>query len=214
MKREIAYVPLLGLLMASLLFGFPSRCLAAEGNQPAPATARAVMEKLTQDVISILRDAKLSPEEKRQKVQDLAIADINFEIMARLSLGRPWRDITDDQRARYSREFQQHVINTYGQMTDHYTDEDVKIVGDRQESDGDWTVQTSIIGDQDGTRKEVAKVDYRLRNKENQWKVVDFTIDGVSLISNFRSQFQEIMSNGGIEHLIKLLHDKNAADAK
>jgi phospholipid transport system substrate-binding protein len=188
---------------------------ADKADPPPPPTARALMEKVTQDVIGILRDAKLSPDEKRQQIKQIAGDNINFNVMARLSLGRPWRDITDVQRAQYVEEFRQHVANTYKHTTDNYTDEDVNIVGDHQESDSDWTVQTSIVGNKNGgPRKEVAKVDYRLRKHDDQWKVIDFTIDGVSLIVNFRSQFQEIMSNGGIDHLIKLLHDKNAANEK
>jgi phospholipid transport system substrate-binding protein len=60
----------------------------------------------------------------------------------------------------------------------------------------------------------VAKVDYRLRKQDNQWKVIDFTIEDVSLVTNFRSQFQDTMSNGGIDQLLKLLHEKNTANGK
>ena len=191
-----------------------SSLVSADDTPPAP-TARQVMQKIVADVIGILRDPKLSAEDKRQKVQQIAYDNINFQTMARLSLGRPWRDLTDDQRTRYSAEFKQHVSNTYGHTTDNYNDEDVNVVGDHQEADGDWTVQTSIVGSENGgPRKELVKVDYRLRKQDDQWKVIDFTVDGVSLISNFRAQFQEIMSDGGIEQLIQLLHDKNAANDK
>jgi len=173
------------------------------------------MEKVTSDVLAILRNSSLSPDQKREQVRKIAEDRINFYIMARLCLGRPWRDITDAQRTQYCDEFKQHIISTYGHTTDDYADQDVTVIGDHPESDGDWTVRTDIVGSKDGgPRKKVAKVDYRLRKQENEWKVIDFTIDGVSLIANFRSQFQEIMSNGGINELIKRLHDKNVANEK
>src|SRR5258706_6496828 len=115
--------------------------------------------------------------------------------MARRSLGRYYRDLTEAQRAQYPPAFRKHVTNTYRHTTDHYTDEDVNVIADRKEPDGDWIVQTRIIGSKDNRPgQEIAKVDYRLRSKDGQWKVIDLTIDGVSLVANFRSQFQEIMT--------------------
>jgi len=90
----------------------------------------------------------------------------------------------------------------------------VGVVGARPhrcvEADGDVTVLTKIIGDKDGKRQDLAKVDYRLR-KRGEWRVIDVTVEGVSLVANFRSQFQSIMANGGINRLLSLLHEKNAA---
>ena len=53
-------------------------------------------------------------------------------------------------------------------------------------------------------------VDYRLRQTDGTWKIIDVIIEGVSLVSNYRSQFQEIMTNGGIDRLLGLLREKNA----
>jgi phospholipid transport system substrate-binding protein len=180
-------------------------------DQP-PSTARATMEQVTKEVLAVLRDPNLSADEKRDKVKEIAYANLNFEVMARLSLGRYWRGLTDDQRTQYLQEFKEHLTNTYGHTTDNYAGEDVQVISDRAEQDGDVTVQTRITGTKDNKpNEEIAKVDYRLRKQDDQWKVIDFTIDGVSLVANFRSQFEEIMSEGGIDELLKRLHDKNAA---
>jgi phospholipid transport system substrate-binding protein len=192
-----------------------SAARAADQKDAPPATARAVMEKVTADVLAILRTPNLSADQKREKVRQVAYDNINFDVMARLSIGRSWRDMNDAQKSQYQQEFKQHVTNTYGHTTDDYTDEDVKVIADRPEQDGDYTVQTRITGTKEGKpNQEIAKVDYRLRKQDNQWKVIDFTIDGVSLVANFRSQFQEIISDGGVDHLLKLLHDKNASNDK
>jgi phospholipid transport system substrate-binding protein len=184
---------------------------AADPNPAPPPSPRAVMDKAIQDAMTLLRDPKLSADQRREKVKQIAYDNLNFEVMARLCLGRSGRDLSDAQRTQFQQEFRQFVTNTYGATTDSYTDQDVKIVGDRQEPDGDWTVQTQIISTSD---KKAIPVDYRLRKLDNQWKVIDFTVDGVSLVANFRSQFQDAISNGGIDHLIKLLHEKNAGNAK
>jgi phospholipid transport system substrate-binding protein len=192
----------------ALCFGTIWQSRAAD---PAPTNPRQLTEKVVQQALTILRDPKLTAAEKRDKIQQIGYDNLSFEVMARLSLGRYYKNLTDAQKSQYAEAFKQHVTNTYRHTTDHYTDEDIKVTGDRKEADGDWTVQTQIV---DNKGAQVVKVDYRLRSKDNQWKVIDLTIDGVSLVSNFRSQFQDIMANGGIDKLIQLLREKNAANDK
>jgi phospholipid transport system substrate-binding protein len=183
---------------------------AATASAPA---ARALIEKVLGEVETVLRDPKLPRTEKQGKVRAIAEATIDFETMGRLAMGSNWRDLTEAQRADFTREFRQHVINTYAHFTDDYTDQDLAVAADTAETRGDWTVQTKIVGTKDGVRQEVAKVDYRLRPKDGQWKIIDITIEGVSMMSNFRSQFQDIMTSGGIDKVLKLLREKNAAGA-
>ena len=202
---RIAFVSVL--LMLAVCFGSAVWSAAAD----RPGTPRGVIENVVREALAILRDPKLSTEDKRQKVEQIAYDNMNFDVMSRLSLGRYYRDLSDAQRAQYAEAFKQHVTNTYRHTTDHYTDEDVKIIGDRKEQDNDWTVPTQIV---DSTGKLVAKVDYRLRSTDSQWKVIDLTIDGVSLVQNFRSQFQHVMANGFINNLLQLLREKNAANDK
>ena len=207
-RRHVAPVPFYWLLASGFWLLPPAQ---AAPPATAPDRPRAVAEKIVSGVLTVLRDPKLSKPEKGQKVQQIAQDNMDFTTLARLSLGAPWRKITDDQRARFTEEFRKHVINTYRHTTDDYTDEDIQVTADRIESDGDATVLTRITGTKDnGARGEVAKVDYRLRQKDGQWKIIDVIIDGISLVSNFRSQFQEIITNGNVDKLIQLLHDKNA----
>ena len=174
-----------------------------------PTTPRAIIEKVTADVLTVLRDPKLTKEEKAQKVRAIADEEIDFETLGRLSMSRYWRDLSDEQRKTFVAEFKKHISETHGHVLDEYVDEDVSVTGDRQEERNDWTVQTRIMGNKDGAKKEVARVDYRMRNKDGRWKIIDVTIDSVSMVANFRSQFQEIMPNGGFERVMKLLREKN-----
>jgi phospholipid transport system substrate-binding protein len=204
------------LLVTSVLCVAAGNTLVHAADQTAPAqTARGVMEKVIHDALAVLRDSSLSADQRRTKVQQIAYDNLNFEVMGRLSLGKFYRGLTDAQKTAYQKEFKELVTNTYGHTTDDYTDEDVKVASDRTEQDGDATVQTHITGTKNGKAgQDVATIDYRLRNTSNQWKVIDFTIDGVSIVSNYRSQFADVMSNGGIDQLLKMLHDKNAAGGK
>jgi phospholipid transport system substrate-binding protein len=203
-----------GGLVWCALVGALSGFLSGAAAPPAattPASARAVIEKLTREVLVILRDSTLARPQQRRQITNLAYGILDFDTLSRLTLGLNWRSLTAAQQTDFVREYRQHLANTYGHTTDEYTDEDIAIASDRAETNGDWTVLTRIIGTKDGTRQEIAKVEYRLRKKDDAWKIIDVTIDGVSLMANFRAQFQEIMANGGIDRLLKLLRDKNAA---
>jgi phospholipid transport system substrate-binding protein len=178
-------------------------------------TARAVIQKVLGDVLAILRDTSLAKPDKGQKVRQIAYDQMDFQTLSRLTMGRHWREISDAQQKDFIKEFRQHMSATYGHAIDHYTDEDINITADRREANGDWTVQTRIVTKKDGGgNQEQARVDYRLRQTDNRWKVIDVTIDGVSMVANFRAQFQDIMANGGIDRLLKVLREKNATPEK
>jgi phospholipid transport system substrate-binding protein len=200
-------------LLAAAMVLLASTAAPVRAADTAPG-AKAVIEHVTQAALAVLRDKSLSATERRQKTRQIAFDSMDFNVLSRLAMGRYWRNLTDAQRAEFVVEFKKRVAGTYGHTSDEYTDEDIKVAADRQESDGDWTVQTKIIGTKDGTRQEIAKVDYRLRQKDSQWKIIDVTIDNVSLAMNFRSQFQDIMNNGGFDQLMKVLREKNASDEK
>jgi phospholipid transport system substrate-binding protein len=138
---------------------------------------------------------------------------MEFDTTARMALGPSWRTLSDEKKKEYSEEFKKRLIISYSHTTDEYTDEVINVLKSRPESNGDFTVETQITDPSQG-KKEVAKVDYRLRAKNGALKIIDVTIDGVSLITNYRSQFQEIMANGGIEKLLQMLRDKNAKGEK
>ena len=178
--------------------------------QPAVADdgAQQVVRQLTDKVIGVLQDKSASAEAKRGKIRDIVIDYIDFETMSQLTLARNWKPLSDDQKQQFVQEFKEHLAVTYGRNVESYNNEKVQITGDRDAGRGDWIVTTKILRPAGGGD---ILVDYRLRKKDGTWKVIDLVIERVSLVSNFRSQFQEIMANGGIDKLLKQLHEKNAA---
>jgi phospholipid transport system substrate-binding protein len=224
MFKRFGGMAVLGLVL-SLVFALGATPTTAPTTAPATspaaddpasaATARSMVEKLLSQVTTILRDPKLTKAQCSQKVREIAYGNIDFPTLARLTVAQNWRTLTAQQQSDFVEQFRTHLAVTYAHITDDYDNEDLLAVGDRQESNGDWTVMTTIVGKKTGDPKQdVTKVDYRLRKADNRWKVIDVTIEGVSLVANFRAQFQDIISNGGFDHLLQLLKDKNAADAK
>jgi phospholipid transport system substrate-binding protein len=159
-------------------------------------------------VIAVLQEKGLSADAKREKIRGIVQGYVDFPTMARLVLARNWASLTEAQKSEFIEEFKQHLSVVYGKNVESYNNEKVQITGDRDEGRGDWTVQTKIVRPQGGAD---ILVDYRLRDLNGEWKVIDLIIERVSLVSNFRSQFQDVMANGGIERLLQLLREKNAA---
>jgi phospholipid transport system substrate-binding protein len=103
-------------------------------------------------------------------------------------------------------EFKKHLALTYGNNLDNYHDEKVSVIGDREEARGDWTVKTKILR---GGPDDI-EIDYRLRQANGDWKIIDFIIEQVSLVANYRSQFQDILSSGSPDKVLQLLRERNA----
>jgi phospholipid transport system substrate-binding protein len=173
---------------------------------PAAESPRAVVEGTTSAVITELADKSLSTDDKRRRVEEIVYARVDFDTLSRLVLGRYWNELHEAQRSEFQREFKENLSATYGRNVESYKNERVTIIDDRQEARGDWTVRTRIV--RNGPND--ISVDYRLRQTGGTWRIIDVIIEGVSLVSNYRSQFQEIMTNGGAERLLKLLKEKNA----
>ena len=171
----------------------------------AAAGPRDVVRQLGDEVLGVLRDKSVSSDVKRERILEISRRGVDFETLSRLVLARNWSRLTPDEQARFQEEFRRHLAVTYGNAVDNYRNETMVITGDREEARGDWTVKTRIPrgGDE-------ILVDYRLRQVNGEWKIIDFIVEGVSLVSNFRSQFQDLLASKSPKELIDLLHEKNA----
>lgn len=180
-------------------------------SSPPPVAAaaegpRAVVEATTDAVLAVLRNGALTSEDKRHRIEDIVYTRVDFETLSRLVLARNWSTLSAAQQAEFVREFKRHLSLTYGKSVDSYKNERVAVLSEREEARGDWTVKTKIVR---GGPDDIA-LDYRLRQTDGTWRIIDFIIEGVSLVSNYRSQFQEVLARDGAERLLELLRDKNA----
>jgi len=170
------------------------------------AGPREAMQETIDQVIAVLNDDALDTEERRESIEKIAYDRFDMYTMSRLVLARSWKRFSPEQRERYVAEFKEYLANNYGGRISRYDQEQVEILTTRDEQRGDVTVQTRIVGGEfDGTR-----IDYRMRQKDGVWRVIDVVIEGISMVSNFRDQFKEVLSRGGPDHLLTKLQEKNA----
>lgn len=182
---------------------------AAAVKAPANAALTEAPRKLIDDtavkIVAILA-RKSDPTEKRvSEIEAIAYELFDFTTMSKLVLARNWRKLSNDQRATFVREFKRHLSHTYGTRLDRYDQERVDVYAAQVEQRNDVSVKTRIVGGQfDG-----AEISYRLRQQAGKWRIIDVVIEGVSLVSNYRSQFQEVLNTGTIDDLLAKLRDKN-----
>jgi phospholipid transport system substrate-binding protein len=165
-----------------------------------------VVEQTTSGVVGVLSQQDLPTDEKRRRIEQIVYGSIDFDTLSKLVLARNWTRLTPAQQVQFTEEFKKHLSLTYARNIEGYKNEKVQVVGDREEARGDWTVKTRIVRQS----AEPIEVDYRLRSRDGTWRIIDVIIEGVSLVSNFRSQFQGIVANEGPARLLDLLKEKNA----
>jgi phospholipid transport system substrate-binding protein len=173
--------------------------LIAPASAPAgpEEDARAVVEQTSVEVLDSLADKSIAHSERIAKLTAIAEQRFDLKLMSGLILGRNRSKLSPDQQDEFLAEFKRHLTVTYGDSLEKYSGEKVEIMQSRPEASGDVTVKTGIT------------VDYRLRAKPGPWRVIDIFIEGVSVVQNFRTQVQEIVSTQGADQLITILREKN-----
>jgi phospholipid transport system substrate-binding protein len=196
MNRTILAV---SLLCAALIV--PAAALAG----PTPEeTIRSIVDS----VVAVLTDEALDGDAKVGKLEGQLDTCCMFETTSKLVLARSWKTFTPEQQTEFVDLFKRYLIATYGKNVDVYAGETVAITGGREETRGDYTVQTRV--DRGGGDKDLL-VDYRLRkNEDGLWRIIDVIGEGISLVANLRSQLQEVMSSGGAEKVLDTLRKKAA----
>ena len=191
-------------LLTAMALLFPLAAAAAPASDADRDAAKAAVDATVDSVMAVLNDEALPIEQKRNAIEAIAYERFDFNTISKLVLARNWRRMTPAQREQFEQEFKRHLSVTYGDSLDRYGDETVEITDSRAERNGDVTVRSRILSEGDPLA-----VDYRLRSRNGSWYVIDVIVEGVSLLSNFRSQTQEIISAEGPEGLIQKLREKN-----
>ncbi len=193
-------------LMAWLLLTGSLSAATQRADADQVAAARQVVAGVMDQVLAALSDGKLSDDQRLQQIEAVAYANFDFETMAKLVLARNWKTFSKEERVRFVAEFKNLLARTYGSRLQRYSDEGVEVVGARGELRGDVTVQTRIVGGNfDG-----ATVDYRMRERKAVWKAIDAVVEGVSLVSAYRTQFREVLSGGSPAELLERMSEKNS----
>ena len=189
--------------------------LAASLGASAVVTEPDVLIKNTaQEVLAIVKQDKDIRAGNQKKILALVDAKVlpnfDFERMMRMAVGKGWRGATPEQKKTLVSEFRNLLVRTYANAFTRFQDQTVEVKPIKMSSGADEvTVKTLIL--KPGAQS--IAVDYEMEKTAEGWKVFDLTVEGASLVTTYRSTFSDQVQQAGIDGLIKMLADKNAANS-
>lgn len=187
-----------------------SLCLALCLALPAVVHAGPATDQIRETVdavIAVLNNKELKKpnrkQERRKKIRDIVNKRFDFEEMAKRSLGQAWAKRTPEERKAFVALFSDLLQNTYIRKVERYERQSVAYTEERV--DGQYAVVRTKVS----TEKEVdIPVEYRIFREKDKWEVYDIIIEGVSLVNNYRNQFNSLLRSGSFDDLLKKLREK------
>jgi phospholipid transport system substrate-binding protein len=183
----------------------------AQDVKAVASTPDGLVKFVVDDVMTTIKNDKAIQSGDLRKINALVDQKIlpysDFQKTTRMSMGRNWSKASPAQQALITQEFKVLLIRIYGGALAQVKDQKVQYKPFRGSADDtDVVVRTAVVG-----KGEPIQLDYRLEKGATGWKVYDINILGAWLVESYRNQFNDQVSKGGIEGLIKFLQDRNTA---
>ena len=189
------------MLLAALVAGRAAGATEISPLDLVRDTSSRMLSALHDEQDSIAKDS----DRLYELVSTIVLPYFDFERMSQWVLGKNWRKATPEQRAAFVEQFRILLVRTYGRALSEYADEKIiylPFVDDGKS--GTVTVRTEI--EQAGA---TIPISYSMYNSKDGWKVYDVAISGVSLVTNYRSSFGNVISKEGMDSLIRQLSARN-----
>src|SRR5512135_2806249 len=155
----------------------------------------------------VLKDPRLKPaakvKERRDQLKQILFARFDFTEMAKRALGSNWRRRTPQEQEEFVHLFTEVLERAYADIIESYTDEKITYTNER--IDGTYADVGSKIQTSKG---EEYTLNYKAHLVSNEWKVYDVVAENVSLVNNYRSQFNRVISHASYDELVRRLKDK------
>ncbi len=162
-------------------------------------TAKAGVDK----VVAVASDKSLELPVKKEKIRELVGEFFDFKVLSRLTLGRHWKKFKPEQQQEFVKLYRTLLENVYMDRILAYTDEKVVFEKEIMHSDKKAEVQSKVM-----TSAAQIPIHYRMVIRGKEWKVYDVVIEGVSMVRNYRSQFNEIMAKESADQLLDTLRKR------
>jgi len=185
-------------VLASVLLAFTAAQLTTVPSAWSLSTPMETVNEVVNKSLPVLRDKRTPLPQRRRQLRSLLEQRFDFADMSRIALGYHWKELNVTQRAQFTQLFTAFIENAYLSKIQDYSGQDVKVLGQNSEGDGFARVKTQIV--QQG--KQPIKVDYLLRDMSGDWKIYDVTVDAISIIANYRNQFNRVINDQGFAKLM------------
>ena len=203
-------------LGALFLFAFAVSASAQTLVTPptSPNDAMASVKTVIDQSIVVFKDKQISAPDREQKLRGIAESHFDFREMAKSAIGYHWRTLTPAQQAEFVPLFTTFIEDAYLSRIESYSVEKVNqqiqssmIQFVKETSTGpeySEVYSTVVLKD----RKDPIAVNYLMRNDGGEWKIYDITIDAISVIANYRNQFNRVLNNDGYDKLVSIIRQK------
>jgi phospholipid transport system substrate-binding protein len=190
-------------LALATLIAFPA--LAQESpDQTVKRVSEETVQAIKADPKIIAGDAARIREVIEQKL----LPNFDFTRMTALAMGRNWKQATPEQQKQLTDEFRTLLVRTYSNALTQYRDEKIEVRPLRADANAsEVTVRSEVIR----PGRPPVQIDYGMTRTPQGWKAYDVIVGGVSLVSNYRDEFNEQVKTSGVDGLIRTLADKNRA---
>lgn len=188
--------------------------LASAGPVQAQPAPEALVRQISVEVLDSVKADKAIQAGDVGRIIALVDAkvmpSVNFEVMTRSAVGPQWRSATPEQRTRLQAEFKTLLVRVYAGALTQIKDQTVEVTKTQPvPGSTQVVVQSEVRG-----KGESIKLDYRLDNQAEAWKIIDVNVGGIWLVQSYRTQFAQEITKGGIDGLIGTLAERNKAAAK
>src|SRR5438874_11411232 len=175
----------------------------------ALAATEVIPESLVRQALDVA-DTALTPLDEARKAfrseEEKVLPYIDFDQATRLAVGRAWRQASPEQQKRLVSEFRNMLVRTYSNAISAYQGQTLKVLPSRGKQDPEeTTVRTQFVR----AGGQPLPIDFTMHQKDGTWKVYDIVVEGVSLVMTYRSEFDAVVKQQGIDGLIKALATKN-----
>ena len=197
------------LLSLITCFFLATSMVASAENMSEPQTlVKNASDKMLKALEDNQAELEKSPEKIYSLVEDILMPYFDFEKMSKLALGKNWRQLDKEQRVQFVEEFRLLLIRTYSTAMLEYTNEEIRLLPIRDDvSRKRVTVPMEVI---QPAGPSIPMALSLFQNDSSEWKVYDVKIDGISLVTNYRSSFATEIRNKGVDSLISDLAERNA----
>ncbi|VAY87488.1 Putative periplasmic protein [hydrothermal vent metagenome] len=170
-------------------------------------TIKTEFQKVSQEIISVVQNKKLMKNDRNNIIIKTIVPMFDFELMAKLSLGKQWKKITKTKQNKFIELYVKRMKKSYSSKIDKYTNEKIVINSIKKVKRNRVVLNTSLLND--GDSLEVIYKFYKpnIQKKEKQaWLVYDVVISGVSIVRTDKAQFKAVLKDNSIDELMDRLN--------
>lgn len=195
-----------GAMVSVLLVFFTAHALAKDSRSP-----EQIVEENASKLFSVLNNERerlrANPDLLNELIQETVLPVLDMVSMGKLILGKYWKQASEEQRSSFIQEFKDMLIRIYAKSMLEFGHAQVKVLHNQEQQGKYHTVKTEL---DIGTGKAPLQIAYVFRNtKLDEWKIFDLSVDGLSLVKNFRTSFNQEIEETSLNALIKRLANSN-----